>query len=157
MTKTRFKAWAVFCLVAGLSLNCAADEENGIYLSTDRPAVYRKPAVLVPDKEGSLGLQQTSPAPVDQPTWPFVTGLPMPQGMVTDVSKVQLVGQNGDSIPAQFEALAHWSPKRQSVNGDVVVKYGKNGAKAFRWPDNVMTHLDNLIPLGWRAVWFCFS
>lgn len=115
MTKTRFEAWAVFCLVAGLGLNCAADEENGIYLSTDRRAVYRKPAVSVPDKEGSLGLQQTSPAPVDQPPWPFVTGLPMPQGMVTDVSKVQLVGQNGDPIPAQFEALAHWSPKRQSV------------------------------------------
>ena len=59
-----------------------------------------------------------------------------------------VVAQNGDPIPAQREALAHWSPKRQSVNGEVVVKYEKNGAKAFRWPDNVMMHLDNLIPLG---------
>ena len=65
--------------------------------------------------EGPPRLQQTSPSPANLPSWPFVTGVPLPRGLLSDVSQVRLVDAKGHPMPTQFEALAHWSPKREWV------------------------------------------
>ena len=63
----------------------------------------------------ALPLRQTSPSPVTAESWSFVTGIPIPRGELRDVKAVRLLGAEGKEMPAQFEALAHWSPKRDSV------------------------------------------
>ena len=65
--------------------------------------------------EFSVPLRQTSPSPADAPAWRFVTGIPIPRGALADVKHVKLVDANGNEVPSEFEALAYWSPKRDSI------------------------------------------
>ena len=63
----------------------------------------------------TVQLKQTSPSPADLQSWPFVTAVPLPRGGLTDIANVRLVDEHGESIPAGFGALTHWSPKRKSI------------------------------------------
>jgi len=60
-------------------------------------------------------LHQTSPSPATVQSWSFVSGVPLPRGSLADVKTVRLLDAGGREIPAQFQALAHWSPVRDSV------------------------------------------
>lgn len=64
---------------------------------------------------GPVALRQTSTSPATVTSWPFVTGVPLPRGGVSDAKNVRLTDSAGKEIPAQFEALAHWSPTRESI------------------------------------------
>lgn len=63
----------------------------------------------------SVPLRQTSPSPADAAAWPFVTGIPIPRGALADAKHVKLVDANGNEVSAEFKALAHWSPSRDSI------------------------------------------
>src|SRR5689334_17857795 len=65
--------------------------------------------------EFSVPLHQTSPSPADAPAWRFVTGIPIPRGALADAKHVKLVDANGNHVPCEFEALAYWSPNRESI------------------------------------------
>ncbi|MBI4024879.1 MAG: hypothetical protein HY360_07835, partial [Verrucomicrobia bacterium] len=65
--------------------------------------------------KGPLALKQTQPSIATLDSWPFVTGVPLPRGQVADASQACLLDGKGQIVPAQFEALTHWSPKRGSI------------------------------------------
>ena len=72
-------------------------------------------AVAMPAVAERVPLRQTSASTADAAAWPMVTGVPLPEGGLADASQARLLDAQGRELPAHFEAVAHWSPARDSI------------------------------------------
>jgi hypothetical protein len=73
------------------------------------------PALQASGVKGPVTLRQTRPSAASISSWYYVTGIPIPRGRLTDPASARLTDARGKEIPAHFEPLCHWSPKKEDI------------------------------------------
>ncbi len=65
---------------------------------------------LTPQVETPVRIPLTvhEPTGLDRDAWPVTSGVPLPDGLLTDPANCRLVDSAGDSVPAQFKATSWW-------------------------------------------------
>ena len=91
----------------------AANAENALALMATTEAAAAKHQL----KEKGIPLTLRECIGVDRTKDPVTSGVPLPEGSVTNAATLQLLGPDNKSVPCQFSVLSHW-PSALTVSAD---------------------------------------
>jgi hypothetical protein len=66
------------------------------------------------DEEKRVALRMTKPSPVSLESWNFVTGIPMPRGLMNSPANARLMDADGKEVSSSMKSLGRWAPYKDS-------------------------------------------